>query len=124
MASDNSKKNGYYDLEERTEKFAKDARKFVKAFPKSITSFDDLKQVVRSSGSVAANYIEARESLGENDRLMKLRTCKKEAKESRLWFRLLKADTPDRLEEERGRLLKEAGELERILATIVRKLGG
>jgi len=37
MVSDNAKKDKYYDLEERTEKFAKDTRKFVKAFPKSIT---------------------------------------------------------------------------------------
>lgn len=51
-----------YDLEERTFVFAKDVRLFVKTLPKTISNIEDVKQLVRASGSVGANYIEANES--------------------------------------------------------------
>jgi four helix bundle protein len=82
-----------YDLEERTYKFAYAVRNFVKNLPRTIGNIEDGKQVVRSSGSVAANYIEANDSLGERDKLMKLRICRKESKESKLWLRLIDAET-------------------------------
>lgn len=47
------------DLEERTFKFAKDVREFVKRLPRTVSNAEDVRQVVRSSGSVGANYIEA-----------------------------------------------------------------
>lgn len=50
-----------FDLEERTEKFSRDVRRFVKGIPKRFENVEDLKQRIRSSGSVAANYIEAHE---------------------------------------------------------------
>ena len=78
-----------YDLEERTFVFAKNVRLFVKKLETNIWNKEDIKQVVRSSGSVAANYIEANEKLGEKDLIMKLRICKKEAKETILWLRLI-----------------------------------
>jgi four helix bundle protein len=69
-----------YDLEERTFEFARDTRLFVKKLETNIWNKEDIKQVVRSSGSVASNYIEAIEKLGDKDFLMKLRISKKEAK--------------------------------------------
>jgi len=62
-----------YDLEERTFLFAKTVRVFVKEISKTIWNKEDLKQLVRSSGSVTANYIEANDKLGDKDFLMKLR---------------------------------------------------
>jgi hypothetical protein len=66
-----------YDLEERTLQFAKDIRVFVKALPRTIANERDIRQLVRASGSVGANYIEADESLskkdGENDSVDKTR---------------------------------------------------
>ena len=56
-----------YDLEERTFQFAKAVRLFVKTLPKTIAGIEDGKQLIRSSGSVGANYIEANESLGKKD---------------------------------------------------------
>ena len=53
-----------YDLEERTALFAQAVRRFVKTVPRSIANFEDVKQLVRASGSVGANYIEANEALG------------------------------------------------------------
>ncbi len=99
-----------YDLEERTYEFAKSIRCFVRKLEINIWNREDIKQLVRSSGSVAANYIEANEKLGEKDFLMKLRICKKEAKETILWLRLIDIHSED-LEIERTLLINEAIEL-------------
>jgi four helix bundle protein len=109
-----------YDLEERTFVFAKNVRFFVKKLEKNIWNKEDIKQVVRSSGSIAANYIEAIEKLGDKDFLMKLRISKKEAKETILWLRLIEVKT-DILEEERISLINEAKELQNILGAIYKK---
>ena len=106
-----------YDLEERTFEFAKNIRSFIKKLELNIWNKEDIKQVVRSSGSIAANYIEAIEKLGDNDFLMKLRISKKEAKETILWLRLIEVKT-DTLEEERISLINEAKELQNILGAI------
>ncbi len=51
-----------YDLEERTIIFAKNVRSFIKKIPRTISNIEDGKQIIRSSGSVGANYIEANEA--------------------------------------------------------------
>lgn len=84
-----------YDLEERTYEFAKSIRCFIGKLEINIWNREDIKQVVRSSGSVAANYIEANEKLGDKDFLMKLRICKKEIKETILWLRLIDIHSED-----------------------------
>jgi four helix bundle protein len=109
-----------YDLEERTFLFAKAVRKFVKKIEKNIWNKEFIRQVVRSSGSVAANYIEVNDSLGDKDKLMKVRICKKEAKESILWLRLLDV-TPEQ-ESERNGLIQETTELKNILGSIYKNL--
>jgi len=77
-----------YDLEERTYEFARCVRAFVKRLPRTIRNTEDVKQVVRSSGSVGANYIEANEALGKKDFRMRIRISRKESKETRYWLRL------------------------------------
>ena len=77
-----------YDLEERTFLFAERVRAFVKTLPRTIGNFEDSKQVIRSSGSVGANYIEANEALSAKDRVMRVKIARKESKESRYWLRL------------------------------------
>jgi four helix bundle protein len=71
-----------YDLEERAFLFAKETREFVKTIPKTAGNIEDVRQLVRSSGSVGANYIEANESVSRKDFLLRIKTCRKEAKES------------------------------------------
>ena len=66
-----------YDLEERSLEFAIRVRDFVKTTPKNISNNEYSKQLIRSSGSVGANYIEANDSLGAKDKLMKIRICKR-----------------------------------------------
>lgn len=109
-----------YDMEERTYLFAKSIRGFVKKLERNIWNIEDSKQVIKSSGSVAANYIEANEKLGDKDFLMKIRISKKECKESILWLRLLDTDSPKltTLEKERIELITEATELKNILGAI------
>lgn len=111
-----------YNLEERTFEFAQQVRRFVKSIPKSIANFEDGKQVIRSSGSVGANYIEANDSLGEKDKLMKLRICRKESKESKFWLRLIDTDSKQELETEKMNLITEANELMLIFGSILQKL--
>lgn len=106
-----------YDLEERTFLFAKNVRDFVKKLDKSIWNKEDIRQVTRSSGSVAANYIEANEKLGEKDFLMKIRICKKEVKETVLWLRLFDIEI-EVLEKYRISLIEEATELKNIFGAI------
>ena len=109
--------NKIYDLEERTFVFALNVRKLVRGIDKNIGNREDIKQLVRSSGSVASNYIEANEKLGDKDFLMKIRISKNECKESILWLRLLDINNQD-FENERLKLIDEANELKNILGAI------
>ena len=108
-----------YDLEDRTFQFAKASRAFVKRLPRTIANIEDAKQFIRSSGSIGANYIEANESIGKKDFVMKIKTCRREAKETGYWLRLLDCD--GELDSARARLLAEARELMKIFGAIVRK---
>ncbi|MGR3304268.1 MAG: four helix bundle protein [Candidatus Scalindua sp.] len=67
-----------YDLEERTFQFAKNVSLYIKKFSRTISNIEYGKQVVRSSGSVGANYNEA---LSKKDFIMRIKICRKEAKE-------------------------------------------
>jgi four helix bundle protein len=117
MSSDENSKP--FDLEERTFQFARAGRTFVKQLPRTISNIEDVKQFVRASGSIGANYIEANEAIGKKDFVMKIKICRREAKESRYWLRLM--DIDGRLGAEQSRLLKEADELMKIFGAIVRK---
>lgn len=113
--------NKQYDLEERTYNFTKDVRNFIKLLPRTITNIEDCKQLARSSGSVGANYIEANEALGKKDFIMRIRICKKEAKESRYWLKLIDLNNDQDLEKERNYLIKETIELMKIFGSIIEK---
>jgi four helix bundle protein len=110
-----------YDLEERTFKFAKDVRIFTKKLKYSISNGEDAKQLIRSSGSVGANYIEANESLSKKDFLMRVKICRKEAKESAYWLRLIEEVNGIEVKNESVVLQQEAIELKKIFSTIVNK---
>lgn len=71
-----------YDLEDRTLQFAKTVRKFAKKVPMTLSNTEDCKQLIRASGSVGANYIEANESLSKKDFVMRIKISRKESKES------------------------------------------
>lgn len=102
----------HYDLEDRTFVFARNVRLYVSQLPKNSLNLEDGKQVVRSSGSIGANYIEANESLSKKDFAMRIKICRKEAKETCYWLKLLSED---------GKLQQEAGELTKIFGAILEK---
>ena len=65
------------DLEDRTFQFAESVRVFVKQLPRTVSNTEDVRQLVRASGSVAANWIEADEALSKKDFLMRVKICRK-----------------------------------------------
>jgi four helix bundle protein len=109
------------DLEDRTFRFAEVVRGFVKQLPKTISNAEDVRQLVRASGSVAANWIEADEALSKKDFLMRVKICRKEAKESRLFLRLVDAGLTKAIASTRDTLANEARELTLIFSSIISK---
>ena len=111
-----------YDLEERTYAFALETRLFLRDTKWDPVSWTDIKQLLRSSGSVAANYVESLEAVSPDDRLYRLRLCKKEARESGLWLRLIcdcnhiDNDTKAALQS----LISETQELVKIFVSMIR----
>ena len=77
------------ELVARTFAFAQQVRRFVNRLPRSISNYEDARQLVRSSGSVAANYLEAQEGLSRKDFFYRVKVCRKESRESALWLRLI-----------------------------------
>jgi len=113
-----------YDLEERTYRFAVRCRALGKRLPRTVGNIEDSKQLIRSSGSVGANYIEANEALSKKDFQHRLKISRKEAKESRYWLRLLDIGEDTELQTDRDALVQEATELLKILSAIIQKAGG
>ncbi len=109
-----------YDLEDRTFAFAKRVIAFIRNLPKTIANVEVMKQLVRASGSVGANYIEANEAVSRNDFKYRIKICRKESKESRYWLRLLELRDAEQ-EEERQALVQEATELMKIFGSILQK---
>lgn len=115
------KPKNYYDLEDRTYQFAKTVRAFTKRLPKTLENIEDIKQLIRASGSVAANYIEANEALSRKDFTYRIKICRKESKESRMFLRLVNIGEDNELEGERKVLVNEALELVKIFNSIAEK---
>ena len=112
-----------FDLEERTYEFALRVRLFLRERQWLPIGWTDVKQLLRSSGSVAANYVESQEAISDGDFVYRVRICRKETRESMLWLRLLD-DThtlDDSGSEEYEALQKEADELVRIFTSIILK---
>jgi len=110
-----------YDLEDRTLAFAKKVRAFVEKLQKTTANIEDGKQVIKSSGSIGANYIEANEALSKKDFVVRIKICRKESKESRYWLKLVDTQGDMNLENEGKDLEKEAAELMNIFGAILRK---
>ena len=110
-----------YNLEERSFCFARDCRLLIHRLPKTLANVEDGKQLIRSSGSIGANYIEANENLGTKDLRFRMKISRKEAKESEYWLNLLKATNPDAAAPIQE-LFEEAGALRRIFSSIISKL--
>lgn len=113
-----------HPLEERCYLFAKRVRSFTRKLKKDTENLEDIKQVVRASGSVGANYIEANENTGAGDLKYRLKVSRKESKECLHFLGLLETFANKTLETEREELLNEAGQLRKIFSAMIKKLDG
>jgi len=109
-----------YDLEERTLEFSKQVIRFCKGLPKNVITEEIGKQLIRAATSVGANYIEANESLSKKDFLTRIKICRKEAKETGYWLKLVETNNLG-VKDEQGLLLKESIELMKIFGSILTK---
>ena len=111
-----------YDLEDRAFNFAKDIRSLVKTLPGNPANYEDSKQLLRSSSSIGANYLEANEALGKKDFLFRLKISRKEAKEAGFFLKLIIAGNADHLKNSNAfELLEESIQLKKILSAIIQK---
>lgn len=110
--------NVKYDLEERTARFGADVINFVKQLPAGPVNSPLINQLVRSATSVGANYCEADDAQSKMDFIHKLSICKKEARETTHWFKMIKTAEPASVELA-DRLSKEATELNLIFNAII-----
>lgn len=115
-----SKNSKPYDLEERTLRFAQETIKFINTISKTVANLELVKQLIRASSSIGANYIEANEALSKKDFSMRVKICRKEAKETIFWLRLLEIKQDD-IEKKRQSLITEATELMKIFGAIIEK---
>jgi four helix bundle protein len=115
--------NKIFDLEERTALFAERARDFCLKLPRNAGNSEYIPQLIRATSSPGANYIEANESIGDKDFKMKIKTCRRESKESSYWLRLVITDGSAEQENERNYLRQEAREFVLIFNAILKKRG-
>ena len=111
-----------YDLEERTERFSLRVRDFCLRLRKDTINIEYIRQLLRAAASVAGNYVEANENLGEGDLKYRIKVCRKESKECRLWLKHVLTYDDAVLEIGRNQLIHEACELENIFGAILKKL--
>ena len=110
-----------FTLADRTGTFARRVRTLLRQLPIIAGTVEDSKQLFRSSGSVAANYLEADEAVSKKDFIYRMKICRKEIKESRLWLQLIFTGGNVLLEKERQSLIQESKELLYIFSAIIQK---
>ena len=112
-----------FELEERTFQFAVRVRKFCRKLKQDRINLVDITQLIRASGSIGSNYIEANENLGKGDKRMHLKISRKESKECTFWLRLLFVEGDNlELENERSSLIDEVTQFRKIFSAILEKL--
>ena len=118
MSAPASKK---FDLEERTAAFGNSAIIFAKTIQLTPVTRPLVSQFVRSATSVGANYCEADDAESRADFKHKIGICKKEARESKHWLRMLVTAVPEAREAAKP-LWQEAKELNLIFGAALRTL--
>ena len=114
--------NRSYELESRLLRFAKDVRRFFLRKKLNIISQIDVKQVIRSSGSIGANYIEGNEAMSPKDKIYRMKISRKEAKETIYWLDINELYFENNDLEELLKLKEEADQIKKILSAIINKL--
>lgn len=112
-----------YDLEERTAKFGENVIIFCKTLKQDTILKPLVSQIIKSSTSVGANYMEANGASSKKDFRNKICICKKESQETKHWLRMIAVCEPERKEEIR-KLWQEAQELTLIFRKIINSAQG
>jgi four helix bundle protein len=110
-----------YDLEERTAQFGEVVIRFCRLLCCTAVTEPLIRQIIKSATSTGANYCEADDSISLKEFRQKIGTCKKEARETKHWCRMIAAAEPAHAEKARE-LWREAHELHLIFASIFRKV--
>ena len=110
-----------YNLEDRTLEFAKKVIRMCQKLDNNIINQKLIDQLVRSSGSVGANYREANDSLGKKDFFHRLRISRKETKETIFWLELV-LEANAKLKNDIDYLIDEAIQIRNILSAIITKV--
>ena len=101
--------------------FAERVRDFCLKLPWNAANAEYIPQLIRAGSSPGSNYIEANECIGDKDFKMKIKTCRRESKESSYWLRLVISNGSKEMEDERSYLRQEAKEFVLISTTILKK---
>ena len=120
MTNNQSPNNKRFDLEERTLEFSKKVIDLIKELPRNIANLELSSQVIRSAGSIGANYREANDPLGKKDFVMRLRISRKEAKETYYWLELI-THSNITLKASVEPILDECSQLIKIFSSIINK---
>src|SRR4026207_2028800 len=111
------------ELENRFEEYARKVRDFCKQLKWDIINTEYIKQAIRASASIGANYIEASDPLGKADEKMKIRIARRESKETIHFISLFLTYENMDLENQRKDLVDECMQIRKILSAILIKLG-
>src|SRR3989454_6977794 len=120
MTNEGDKRRREYDLEDRTAKFGEAVIGFAKRIPMNPVNTPLISQLIRAGTSIGANYCEADDAVSKKDFRNKIGLCKKEARETKYWLRMVAAADP-KVKVEARLLWQEAKELHLIFASIWRK---
>lgn len=104
------------EIEDRFHNFGKGVRDFCRKVKWDIINVEYIRQLIRASGSVGANYIEASDDLGKADERMKIKIARREAKESVHFLDLILIYGDEQLETEKAGLVDEAQQIRKILS--------
>jgi len=119
MSNQAQSPNVKFDLEERTAKFAEAIIDFAKKIPQGLITSPLITQLVKSGTSIGANYHEADGAESKKDFIHKIGICKKEAKETKHWLRIIYRAVPE-IENEAKKLWQEAQEFTLIFSSVIK----
>src|SRR5215831_21231164 len=107
------------ELELRFYVFAKRVRDFCRKIKRDTINIEYVKQLIRSIGSIGANYLEASDDLGKADEKLKIKIARRETKETLYWLCLILTYNDAEIETERIELVNEGKQIKKILSSIL-----
>jgi four helix bundle protein len=110
------------ELGNRFMEYARRVRDFCFKLKWDIINIEYIRQLIRSSASVGANYLEASDDLGRSDEKMRIKISRREVKESIHFLKLVFTYDNKELQKMRSDLIDEPGQIRKILSAILIKL--